>query len=84
MTTVLPYLNIVVDVKECKVCREIYLEQGEILLSMDDQSVDNMSGMCRCHSLIIDDASGCIRLTAIVRHRPGRIEVDMLRDLRCT
>jgi hypothetical protein len=76
VTTVLRYLDIVVDVRGCKGCREIYLEQDEVLLRVDDLTGDDVSGMCRCHRLY--DASGCIRLMAIVRYRPGR------RYLRCT
>ena len=53
VTTVLPYLDIMVDVPGCKGCREIYLEQDEVLLRMDDLQADKVSGMCHCHRLIM-------------------------------
>ena len=56
VTTMLPYLDILVDVLGCKGCKEIYLEQDEVLLRVDDLPVDRVSGTCRCHRLA-DDAS---------------------------
>ena len=53
VTTMLPYLEIVVDALGCKVYRDIYLEQDEILLRVDDLQADEVSGMCRCHRLMM-------------------------------
>ena len=65
VTTVLPYLDIAVDALGCKGCREIYLDQDEVLLRVDDLQVDEVSGMCRCHRLMMF----CIRLMAIVAYQ---------------
>jgi hypothetical protein len=53
VTTALPYLDIMVDVWGCKRCKEIYLEQDEVLLRVDDLPVDEVSGMCCCDRLIM-------------------------------
>jgi len=59
VTTVLPYLDIVVDVPGCKGCREIYLEQDEVLLRVNDLPVDRVSRVCRCHrSMMLQVAFG--------------------------
>jgi hypothetical protein len=44
----LPYLDIVVDVPEC---RAIYMEQDHILLHVDD--LDKVSWICRCDRLMM-------------------------------
>jgi hypothetical protein len=59
--TALPHLDVAVDVPGC---REIYMEQDQVLLRVDD--LDKVSGMmCRFDRLMM--CWPCIRLIAVVR-----------------
>ncbi|KAI0280926.1 hypothetical protein BGY98DRAFT_283100 [Russula aff. rugulosa BPL654] len=44
VTTALPYLDIVTVVRGCKGCKEIYLDQDEVLLRVHDLPVDMIPG----------------------------------------